>query len=69
MARPVIAGLSVGVASRALRTTAHVWWLVTLGRFEAWVAHAAWAAVFAGMAGSLAGLRRRAPVRDDAAGQ
>jgi tellurite resistance protein TehA-like permease len=59
-----------GVASRALGTAAHVWWLVTLGRFEAWAALAAWVAVFAGMTGSLAGLlHRRAPVRDDAAGQ
>ena len=57
-----------GVASRELGTVAHVSWLVTLGQYEAWVAIAAWVAVFAGMAGSLVGLRRRAPVRDGAAG-
>jgi tellurite resistance protein TehA-like permease len=58
-----------GVASRTLGTAAHVSWLVTLGRGEAWVAFAAWIAVFAGMAGSLLGLRRRATARDREGGQ
>src|ERR1035437_6442867 len=42
-----------GVACRGLGAAAGVSWLVTLGRDEAWVALAAWAAVAAGMAASL----------------
>jgi tellurite resistance protein TehA-like permease len=53
-----------GVASRALGTATGVSWLVTLGRDEAWVALAAWAAVAAGMAASLLGPRLRAPARE-----
>jgi tellurite resistance protein TehA-like permease len=39
-----------GVASRGLGSVLDVSWLVTLGRYEAWVALAAWAAVVAAMA-------------------
>ena len=55
--------------ARELGTATHVSWLVTLGRDEAWVALAAWIAVFAGMAGSLLGLRRRATARGRESGQ
>lgn len=46
-----------GVASRALGAVLHVSWLVTLGRYEAWLALAAWAVVAAAMA--VAALRHR----------
>jgi tellurite resistance protein TehA-like permease len=39
-----------GVASRELGTALRVPWLVTLGRDEAWLALAAWAAVALAMA-------------------
>lgn len=39
-----------GAASRELGAVLHVSWLVTLGRYEAWPALAAWAAVVASMA-------------------
>ncbi len=57
-----------GVASRGLGMAAHVSWLVTLGRYEGWVALAAWAGVAAGMAASLLGSRPRVPARDHEAG-
>jgi tellurite resistance protein TehA-like permease len=43
-----------GVASRELGGALHVPWLVTLGRDAAWAALAAWAAVLAAMAWTLA---------------
>ena len=49
-----------GVASRELGAALRVPWLVTLGRDEAWLALAAWAAVSLAM--TLAALSRRAPV-------
>ncbi len=49
-----------GVASRELGTALGVSWLVTLGRDEAWVALACWAAVALVMAWALA---RRLPSR------
>jgi tellurite resistance protein TehA-like permease len=48
-----------GVASRELGSALRVPWLVTLGRDEAWLALAAWAAVSLAM--TLAALPRRAP--------
>jgi len=48
-----------GVASRELGAALHVPWLVTLGRDEAWLALAVWAAVLLAM--TLAALLRRAP--------
>jgi hypothetical protein len=48
-----------GVASRELAAALRVPWLVTLGRDEAWLALAAWAAVSLAM--TLAALPRRAP--------
>jgi tellurite resistance protein TehA-like permease len=47
------------VASRALGAAVHVRWLAEVGRGWAWVAFAVWAAVFAAMLASLAGLPRR----------
>jgi hypothetical protein len=41
-----------GVASRELGVVLHVSWLVTLGRYGAWVALATWTAVAAAMAAS-----------------
>ncbi len=43
-----------GVGSRALGDAAGVSWMVTLGRYEAWLALAAWAVVALAMAASLA---------------
>jgi hypothetical protein len=48
-----------GVASRELGAALGVPWLVTLGRDEAWLALAAWAAVSVAM--TLAALPRRVP--------
>ncbi|HEX7159804.1 MAG TPA: tellurite resistance/C4-dicarboxylate transporter family protein [Trebonia sp.] len=47
-----------GVASRELGVVLHVSWLVTLGRYEAWVALATWMAVVAAMAASTLHRRR-----------
>lgn len=47
-----------GVASRELGDVLHVSWLVTLGRYEAWVALAAWTAVAAAMAAAAMGSPR-----------
>jgi tellurite resistance protein TehA-like permease len=53
-----------GVASRELGVVLHVSWLVTLGRYEAWVALATWAAVAAAM--TVSALRhRRVEVRGE----
>ena len=46
-------------ASQALGGALHVSWLAALGREGTWVAFAVWAAVFAAMLGSFAGLPRR----------
>ena len=46
------------VASEALGTALHVNWLVTVGHDGTWVAFAVWAAVFAAMLASFAGLPR-----------
>jgi hypothetical protein len=45
-----------GVASRELGTMLHVSWLVTLGRYEAWLALAAWVAVAVAMAAATVSL-------------
>ncbi|MGH3069339.1 MAG: tellurite resistance/C4-dicarboxylate transporter family protein [Streptosporangiaceae bacterium] len=42
-----------GVASHELGSALSVSWLVTLGRYEAWLALAVWAVVFLAMAGTL----------------
>ena len=39
-----------GLASRELGAVLHVSWLVTLGRYEAWLALASWVAVVVAMA-------------------
>jgi tellurite resistance protein TehA-like permease len=49
------------VASEALGTALHVNWLITVGHHGTWVAFAVWAAVFAAMLASFAGLPRRHP--------
>lgn len=54
-----------GVASRELGSVLQVSWLVTLGRYEAWVALATWAAVAAAMATALR--RRQGPSPEPAA--
>lgn len=45
-----------GVASRELGSVLHVSWLVTLGRYEAWLALATWVAVAAAMAAAMVSL-------------
>ena len=47
-----------GVGSRELGASLGVSWLLTLGRYEAWLALAVWAAVAAAMAGTLVCGRR-----------
>jgi tellurite resistance protein TehA-like permease len=42
-----------GVASHELGSTLSVSWLVTLGRYEAWLALAVWVVVFLAMAATL----------------
>jgi tellurite resistance protein TehA-like permease len=42
-----------GVASHELGSVLSVSWLVTLGRYEAWLGLAVWAVVFLAMAGTL----------------
>ena len=52
-----------GVASRQLGAILKVSWLVTLGRYEAWLALAVWAVVAVAMAAALLGLPVRLPAR------
>jgi hypothetical protein len=49
------------VASGALGTALRVNWLVTVGRDGTWVAFAAWAALFAAMLASFAGVPADSP--------
>jgi tellurite resistance protein TehA-like permease len=48
-----------GVASRELGTVLHVSWLVTLGRYEAWLALAVWGVITVALAASLLRARHR----------
>ncbi len=57
-----------GVASRELGTVLSVSWLVTLGRYEAWLALAVWAVVAVAMAAALLRLPVRPPARRSARG-
>jgi len=56
-----------GVASRALGAVLRVSWLVTLGRYEAWLALAAWVAVVTAMA--TAALRQMSHGEDQVGGR
>ena len=58
-----------GVASRELGAALNVSWLVTLGRYEAWLALAAWAVVAVAMTVALLGLPVRLPARRSPGGQ
>jgi tellurite resistance protein TehA-like permease len=57
-----------GVASRELGAVLHVSWLVTLGRYEAWLALAVWGVVAVAMAAALLRLPVRVPARRPGAG-
>jgi tellurite resistance protein TehA-like permease len=55
-----------GVASRELGEVLKVSWLVTLGRYEAWLALAVWVVVAVAMAAALLRLLVRLPARRSA---